>query len=750
MKTLKANIISFLKNNLVLILVFITADIIFNWQIFLELFTKNEYRSFKGDTVILEYFAEYFYKNLLQFKNPFQYSKDLVYPLGASPATSDLGLIHGIYFLFLRPFFSIHKALMMAILVSVFLCEVLMYKLLRYLSLGKAVSILIALGFSFSPFITFPRINQHYTYLHHFVYPLMSWIFLLIWNGREKRKLWVLSVGLGIATALLFYSNQYYFVMYFMLVGVFGILYLFFNRKKEGLKFVQPIKSVFLLFKSDKIDPFKYYLNNFFSKIIYLVFAIIIFSVLALPQLKEIWNQYRIEGGIQNQDLQVTSFYSGNVLSAFLPSPYHPIWGNLISNSFSSIQPIEGVTYPGIIVLIGIFLYMYKYFKEKKEVLIPLFLTTLFFYSLTIGPFLRFFNSRSQIPFIYYFLAKFPLTSFISSLRSPTRFVVPMVFCGCILIAYVFDDYLKNHKKKVLILGMLFLALVIDQSYRIPKKHLAEDMNLPLRSYELIKKDPENCTVFEIPYGIQDGMSVWGRNFHPYNMIGQLIHGKKIIGSYLSRLPYFTFSYYKFSPALGYYGYFSSADRLKFPPYPKPNDDSLKSNLEFLNTKYVVIDKRLDVNSDIKKDLEILGYETIFDDDNGFILLSKQYNLKEFNSIDFTSKDIFRFYGEWSEVFQNLRFMGEKGGILITNNDNKIRSIKFKALGNQRTRKLKIFVNNKFLKELEIQPGINEYLIDSVPYFENGMNKIFFSSQLNKKADPNDIVSVGFKDLLVY
>ena len=194
------------KNNIFLIILFfLFFNFIFNFRLWRELFGSKIMIS---DNLLTEYLAETSYQNILHFKNPF-ITKSIFYPFTINFSMNDSNSAYVLPFFILRPFLNPHKCLLLITLIGFLLNNLIMYILLRKLKIRQNLSILIALIFGFTPFLSH-RIMGHYTYIPIYFFPL---VFLLtkifVETNRSKTK-YIISGLFGLILALILLTNFYY------------------------------------------------------------------------------------------------------------------------------------------------------------------------------------------------------------------------------------------------------------------------------------------------------------------------------------------------------------------------------------------------------------------------------------------------------------------------------------------------------------------------------------------------------------
>lgn len=713
-----------------LALFFTIVTVIFTFPLLREIVKNSEFGSFGEDTILVHYFAETAYRHLLNGTNPFQYNASILYPFGSATVLGETGVIHAFYFLFLRPFLTPYASLLAVVCINLLLCQIAMYSLLRYLKVNHFISAVFAVVYAFSPFVSV-RIQYHFNYVYHFLFPLITVLILQVLYQKDRNKRIVFALALGISSALLFYNTLYYVFMYLLFALFFSSFYIFINRRQ--------LISVFFV------------LGNSFR---YFLIAGIMFLILLAPFL------IQLAPVLQTADLKKTPGWGGaiefsaNALDIVTPSEFNPFTGKIAQKLSPERQPVEQIIYPGILVLAGIMIYLFG----KRGKLQPLLWTGFSFYILSLGPFLhiyRFWNIRitetilGVIPLPYIILHRLP---FLSMMRSPVRFGVMIAFAGAIIAALVFDKYFKDRPdRKSVLYPLLILIFFVDQFFITNIQ--PREMQLPLKSYQIIKQDTSKTTVMEIPYVIQDGFFYWGKVFHAYPMIGQLYHGKQIIGGYVARVSESKFNYYSQDPFLGYYGYIGDEDRQKNKfIFQKPSLSSMRESIDFLEIKYVLVQESLPAYKTIESDFMALGYKKTVQKDNGFSLFVREPVIKESTKVDLNRSQSLLFYG-FSKAEPALRWIdGSNAGFLVKKINTKPLRINAKTVAYKIPRKVAILVNGVVVKEIivNIEPSDISF---TTPDLAPGINKIEFAVRTSSPEklqgeDPRDL-TVAISDLVI-
>jgi hypothetical protein len=114
----------------------------------------------------------------------------------------------------------------------------------------------------------------------------------------------------------------------------------------------------------------------------------------------------------------------------------------------------------------------------------------------------------------------------------PTRFAIVLMMAFAVLFGLAVAHIADRHPtRRRLILTAVGLALGFELA---PFPRTTYSAHVP-EIYRVIRDDPRNVRVLELPFGIRDGERSQG-NFTAASQYYQTFHGKRLIGGYLSRV----------------------------------------------------------------------------------------------------------------------------------------------------------------------------------------------------------------------
>jgi len=151
------------------------------------------------------------------------------------------------------------------------------------------------------------------------------------------------------------------------------------------------------------------------------------------------------------------------------------------------------------------------------------------FGALALGPFIHVAGTNTYIPGPWALLRYVPM---LGLARTPARFSVVMMLAVAVLFAAALEwlgrTYPRRRPLALTIVALLLLAELL------PAPITLHSAAIP-RFYQRVAAAPENVRVLELPTGVRDGTSSVG-NFSARAQYFQTMHGKPLIGGYLSRV----------------------------------------------------------------------------------------------------------------------------------------------------------------------------------------------------------------------
>jgi hypothetical protein len=265
------------------------------------------------------------------------------------------------------------------------------------------------------------------------------------------------------------------------------------------------------------------------------------FVVLTAPVLFPMLDEAR--KGYAQQPPQEVLFYSADLVSAFLPSELHPVWGEAVERAVQSIPPYLPLKNPSERVLtlgfVALALGAYAVWRLRRERYVRFWaFTGALMWLLTLGPVLQVLGRTEftafgvNVPLPYLLLYRLPL---LSIMRTPARLTVLVVLALAVLTAFALVSLMQWASKRdatarrqmPALFGVVAVAvplLIAFEYLAVPFPMVPPGWNVPI--YQRMAQEPGQFAVLELPL----------RPFSDY-MAYQTIHRKPLVGGYLSRQP---------------------------------------------------------------------------------------------------------------------------------------------------------------------------------------------------------------------
>jgi hypothetical protein len=274
---------------------------------------------------------------------------------------------------------------------------------------------------------------------------------------------------------------------------------------------------------------------------------------------------------------------SNDLMSFFLPSHLHPLFGRFTSDLYSNLPSwfAERVNFIGYIVL-G--LSALSFLKSRRNPDIKFWLISTFFFTIiSLGPILHFngestftdFNLKIQLP--YQLL--YNTVPFLKNCRTVGRFFVIATLGYSVLAGYGFSELLKYKPERKKLIFSIVGCLLIFEYICIP--YPTAQVNVPDFYYK-ISNDTDNYALLEIPQNSNAGYMDF------QYLYDQTVHNKALVGGYAARYPANVSDFQRETPLIKELQYYSleTKDILQ--------QDVTEIGTSVLNTnniRYVVIHK---------------------------------------------------------------------------------------------------------------------------------------------------------------
>jgi hypothetical protein len=271
-----------------------------------------------------------------------------------------------------------------------------------------------------------------------------------------------------------------------------------------------------------------------------------------------------------------------DALALFAPNPNHPWFGDtwrtwLATRPNGYVENVATITIVAVVV-VALAVWRYRFRPPRLWVLLAA-----FFGALTLGPFVHVAGVNTYLPGPWALLRYVPV---ITAVRMPTRFAIVLMMAIAVLFGLAVAHIADRHPaRRRLILAAIGLALGFELA---PFPRTTYSAPVPA-IYQVIRDDPRNVRVLELPFGIRDGERSQG-NFTAASQYYQTFHGKRLIGGYLSRVSNRHIARTREIPMVEHLIQLSENGK---PPYPLPQPELRRRARRFLRmtrVEYVIVD----------------------------------------------------------------------------------------------------------------------------------------------------------------
>ena len=403
----------------------------------------------------------------------------------------------------MQALFSTWTSYNLLILESFTVSAYFMFLLARHLTDSRAAAWVAGLIYGFSPYML-TRGTGHLNYLSGEFIPLYALCLLrLLEEGRAR---W--AVGGGFCLLFTAYC-EYYYLIY---LSIFTFAFLAYRARRDPASVLRPqLVKQFCLMGA---------------------IALVGFSPILLALLTASDSGF-IYGGWSG-----SAKMGADLLAFVVPPPGSLLYGDVgrsLYSVFTGGNAIEGTVFVGFTALA---LAAWSAVRLRRDSRVrPWLWMTLLFWLLSLGPLLHVGGDfvfglgpvRFAIPLPYVLVHYIPL---IKGARVPARFDIMVNLGVAVLCAFTLRHLLQLTTKAWP--AALAVSLVIALEYlRLP--YPTAEVDIP-EVYHEIAADPREVAVMEIPLGWRTGWGSTGRS-HDWQQLYQIVHGKRIIGGFASRVP---------------------------------------------------------------------------------------------------------------------------------------------------------------------------------------------------------------------
>lgn len=216
-----------------------------------------------------------------------------------------------------------------------------------------------------------------------------------------------------------------------------------------------------------------------------------------------------------------------DLLALVAPNPAHPLW-RAISGDPQAAAPTVFVEYTaalGLVTLAVIALAVWYGGLRARG----WFWTLAIFAALSLGPFVQVAGVNTYVPGPWAVLRYVPI---VGLARMPGRFAVVAALAAAVLFALALKALGDRWPARRRLLVATAAALLVFELLPAPRPLYSAEVP---HIYDIVRADPRPVRVLELPFGVRDGVTSEG-NFSARYQFHQTVHGKRLMGGYLSRV----------------------------------------------------------------------------------------------------------------------------------------------------------------------------------------------------------------------
>lgn len=233
-------------------------------------------------------------------------------------------------------------------------------------------------------------------------------------------------------------------------------------------------------------------------------------------------------------DLPATHWRSSppgvDLLAFAMPNPNHP-WFGAPFRAWLARERADGFPeYAAAVPLTLLTVIALAAWRRSGAVARPWLGLAFAFALLALGPFIHVAGTNTFVPGPWALLRYVPI---VGLARSPARFAIVVAMLASVAFAFAFSALRDRTPRRRLV---TVLVLLVAGAELLPAPRPLWAATVPA-IYHRIAADPDpHLRVLELPTGVRDGVSSIG-DFSARAQFFQTVHGKRLIGGYLSRVP---------------------------------------------------------------------------------------------------------------------------------------------------------------------------------------------------------------------
>jgi len=451
--------------------------------------------------------------------------------------------------------------------------------------------------------------------------------------------------------------------------------------------------------------------------------------------------------------IQTATKFSADLVVFVTPGPLNPLLGHLTGNVYAPIPLVSQLiyyTYAGWTVLA---LSAYAVWTNRKREVWFWVIPSLVFFILALGPRLHIDGNVTQIPLPYnYLYYGVPL---FKDIRSPYRFDIGLMMFLAVFVAYGFQKLSSTLRgKRVLgripsgqLVAALLAGLILTEFFIAPVPLV--DARIP-GYYNILKNDPGNYAVVEIPLDPADHVFLYYQTFH----------GQTLVNGATSRTPLSAFIFEDSAP---FFRLLHNSTGLNRTP-PKDilaqnvNDtDIVPYILGQYNIRYLIVHSRILKQGGFatvaifNSTVHVLSQEIgppIYNDTE--TVMFRYQNLQQLDVAKYLASrnrsNLMQLSGDWGRLSRGQRLLGLNGTVQVYSNTANSYQVQFEARSYLESRSLDVYWNGQLVGQYML--ATVNYLSITTPVLQAraGENTLSFTSPGGCAASPAySCVSFSFK-----
>jgi hypothetical protein len=522
-----------------------------------------------GDTGVYVWNMWVFRREVLEGTSPLQTSRIFSMSQGADLSLHNYTTFANLVGLPLQGWLGTVAAFNVVYLLNVVLAGFGLYLLARRITGHTAASWLAGALFACSPFLV-TRGSAHFSLVAAAPLPLFAWWLLRLWDTRRRPD----AIGLGVTLAWAAYCDVYYGVYCVMLGTGFMLSRVCFADARGPATDTRRLRRMldalivailclvagvqFIGRGALHLGPLVVSMRTLYTPMLVLTLLVLVrawitvrprFGLRVLPEPRTLLATSAVavvaatvllapviyaigvraaRGALVSPPVPWRSSAPGaDLLGLLVPNPNHP----LMPEAF----PAWLATLPGGIhdqvaslswVALAVIVIAWRGGARPDRFWA---LAALGFSLLALGPFLHIAGWNTYVPTPWTFLRYVPV---IGEARMPARFGVLAIMCLAVLFAMALAALADRYPRRR---RVLIAAAACGLAFELlPVPRTLYSAEIPAVFHQ-IAADPRPVRVLNLPFGVRDGLSSLG-DFNASSQYYQTLHGKRLIGGYLSRV----------------------------------------------------------------------------------------------------------------------------------------------------------------------------------------------------------------------